>query len=477
MEKTETKNNNNNSPLKAVTTRPRLQEKDWWHPGHLSYLAKKYERLSTEQDEALILDLQAKMRALGANIVRSKRFSLLWLYYQNYIVQAVNLPIFNTLHTILYREVCVARGKLLLGVRGEKNGWLWADIPPEVGSSRDLNLWYDLAAQATTLMPLLTGAGIQGNFDRLLVPAADRFSVQGKWPAGAVDRFEIRLAELLGFEEGFVGEDEVEQIIAQALLDRRYTLVDDRPVLVRLEENPLIDQLVLVQKGDKLLARIETFRYGDLIGTFSINEVSYGTNLDFIKAQEIKRRYEQRGIRYEAFTIHEEIIKSRNFSVLALIATIYRDLVTADKVDGGVRFSVSGSSKKRRKEEPEVEVEGEDNKPKMMTTAWQIIPRRLYTRFDSDITVERNALTKEEEARQKAFRRYHAVMGHVRRYRNREEGWTASAERQDLAVADGIILKPGETYVKPHARGLSALEALGDIRLEDVPHYLRRKRG
>lgn len=159
--------------------------------------------------------------------------------------------------------------------------------------------------------------------------------------------------------------------------------------------------------------------------------------------------------------------------VTALVASIYRDLVTIDEVSAGVRFNTGKSGGGRKKKE-----EDKPEEPKTYTTSWQIIPRRLYTKSlaeAGDVTIEREKLNEQEEGFRRALRRYHAVVGHVRRYRDRPD-FSASYERRSLADGDGIILKMGETYVKPHDRGLSAIEALGEVDLALVPHYLRRGR-
>lgn len=445
--------------------------KDWYDPRHFAFMLEHkwqdQERRAADGDTTARIKLTADLQELANNILRSRRYSLFLDYYTSYQATrgAKFLNLFYDVYSELYRKLCQPKHKLLMGVHKEIP--LWADTPAVAWLTPELTFgksneemeklkfqsrlfWNTAVALAINLLPMLTGQAPQAEYDRLLVPRPDRFFSQ-KTSRAAIEDFNERLGHTLGFPDP-VEPDEVLQIQAQAMLEQRYKLVEQRPVVIRMEENPAVREVILMQKGTVLLARVETYRFGDLVQLFDLTDPDRQDSMLQTLAALTNTPPE---------TLH---------ALPALVASIYRDLVTVDEVTAVTRFN-SGKSTKRKKGEEE------PDKPKTYTTAWQIIPRRLYSnrKNDADILVERAELNAEEQGFRRALRRYHAVCGHVRRYRDKPD-WMASGDRQDLAVADGIILRAGETYVKPHNRGLSALEELGEVDLALVPHYLRRGR-
>jgi hypothetical protein len=451
--------------------------KDWFDPGHLAYMIDhKWQALedkATAGDIASRIKLSSEIGDLANKILLSKRYQLLIDYYRfmasgmstDGVAQPLAYRAFISASTELYRKVCQPKHKLLFGIRHSIP--LWVDCPEWAWLKTDLTkskqemeqqqrqsqfFWQLTTGSAITFMPAFTGKVGQAEYDRLLAPRAENFL---KTPPtnSALSDFDERLGRALGFEEP-VEADEVMQIQAYAMLEQRYKLVEERPVVIRMEDNPAVREVILMQKGVELFARIETYRLGDLLQVFNLEDPD-----------------KREGI-FDNYMVFSAFEPGQLQSVNALIASVYRDLVTVDEVSAGARFSTGKSGGRKKKKEEE-----EPDKPKTYTTSWQIIPRRLYTnrKSEADITVERERLTEQEEGFRRALRRYHAVVGHVRRFKDRPD-FSASYERRSLADSDGIILNLGETYVKPHNRGLSALEELGEVDLALVPHYLRRGR-
>jgi hypothetical protein len=451
--------------------------KDWFDPRYLAYMIEqKWQALdekATAGDITARMKLSAEIGEVANKILLSKRYELLIDYYRHMAVspptdepsRPLAYRAFISASTELYRKVCQPKHKLLFGIR-----WgipLWVDCPEWAWLQNDPAktkqemeqqqrqaqfFWQLTTGAAITFMPAFSGKGGQFEYDRLMVPRAENF-LKAPPSTGALRDFDERLGRALGFVEP-VEADEVMQIQAFAMLEQRYKLVEDRPVVIRMEDNPAVREVILMQKGPELFARIETYRLGDLLQVFHLEDPD-----------------KREGI-FDNYLVFSSFEPGQLQSVNALIASVYRDLVTVDEVSAGVRFN-TGKSGGGRKKKAEDELE----EPKTYTTSWQVIPRRLYTnrKAEAEITVEREKLSEQEEGFRRALRRYHAVVGHVRRFKDRPD-FSASYERRNLADGDGIILKLGETYVKPHNRGLSAIEALGEVDLALVPHYLRRGR-
>lgn len=453
--------------------------KDWYNPRHLIFMVDlSWRELYEKSKEADLQNLGSQIKlateinTLANNISLSKRYRLLLDYYKELIAQTVdaatgqlksdqanNYHAFLQVYCELYRKVCQGKKKLLFGI--SQDAPLWTEGPDWCWQNININVltpynqrffWNCLATLVISLLDLFTGKGLQAEYDRLLVPRSDRF-LEEIPTATALQNFNDHISSMLGFAEP-VDEDEVLQIQASAMLEQRYKLVENRPVVIRLEDNPSVREVILMLKGSNLLAWLETFRFGDLVHFYNLDNI-----------QKAEGMIDQ----YVAFARPPKKLKPGSLqAVNALVISIYKDLVTAEEVSKDVRFPIGskGQSKKGKSEQPET-----------YTTSWQIIPRRFYTnrKTEAYITVERLKLNNEEKAFRQALRRYHGVVGHIRRFRDRPD-FSASFERQQLAQGDGILLKKGETYVKPHNKGLSAIEALGEVDLALVPHYLRRGR-
>jgi hypothetical protein len=423
---------------------------------------------------------------LGNDIIRSKKFYIISDYFQYYSEvtdgylgsdieiktpndKVISLPgfefgrFYSQINLALLIFVCNYKGKLLLGTKNKQP--LWADIPINwnrlefTGGHWGFDSVYGLFF--LKLLSLLTGSQPQQAYDRLILPNGNKWANRSKLSRSNIIELETTVAEHLGFPNGFISEDEYLQILSDAFLSQKYVLVEDRPVLVRLEEHPSIYQVILIKKGNILLARIDTFTNGQFLHMQKLDESSCDDILWSIKGMLV---YKENNIDFE----EQEL----NYIFPSLIATIYRDLVTVEEKEIGTR-RVAGKHK------PDLKTKKVDPlEPKLYTTSWQYIPRRqyIYNRPNDESYMDREPLSEADQHRQHAIRKWHMVCGHIRRYRDKAD-WMASGDKQDQALADGIILRIGETYVKPHARGLNALEELGEIDINSIPHYMRRKMG
>lgn len=424
------------------------------------------------------LKLALQLQELADNIINSRRYSLIY----QYLLYAEEIYLANLkkgqeisfedraffLHclTTLLVKVCCRKGKLLAGVSEFP---LWVPIPDNFKTTLTLSDysiivdWLEPAPIMIFFGQYLTGDQKQQHYDRLLVPAPDRWKTRDffdNW-----QDFELTLAASLGYS-GHVTKKDYEEVLAHIWLERHYTLVPNRPIVVKLENHSLIRQLTLMQKGDTVLARIETYNCGDLVNAFSLNDPDCSNTL------------------LEAYRImNDEFAASYFFAIPTFIAQVYRDLVVLDTIVTNVDTNnqpsllavtandIQNASKTRKKA---------TNNPKKQQIVWKCLPRKMYlktplTTSNAETTVEREALSQEALHKQTLVKRYHEVCGHVRCYHHKEK-WFASTQRQELARADGIILHEGETYVRPHARGKAALATLenGNLDIKQLPHYLWR---
>lgn len=447
---------------------------DWWKPEYFYNQIfggswGKLEAKAQQGDLKSRLEILSNVQELANNILRSKRYYLFVDYYRWFVASGVTdsgiKSSFYPLLIALYRKICEPKHKLLIGMRNnvplwvDAPEWAWQDskIDNDVPSSNVINneimmFWFWVVPTVINLMPLFTGQGQQAAFDRLIFPSPDKVN-KGLLAKGSIIHFNNMLSEMLGFYEP-PENDEVFQILADAILNQRYKLIDGRPVLIRMENNPVVKEVVLMLKFEILIAKIDTVRFGEIVHIFGIadpmlNEGSLG-----------------------AFAANVGIEEGVLQGLSALVATLYRDLVTVENVTATRKLGKAT----KVSDDKVTPADKDKGKPKLYTTSWQLIPRRQYTnQVNSDVLVERDSLTDKETDFRIALRRYHMVCGFIRHYRNKPD-FMAKGEKQDEALADGIILRQGETYVKPHARGLSALDGLGEIDISSVPHYLRRGR-
>ncbi len=358
------------------------------------------------------MEFDAALKQLSRNIILTKRFHLLPQYFNSFNqTQSTGLNSELTEYfffslSYIYKQICLGKGKLLMGF--DKKIPLWVEgsaVLFDLNKADQINNhyhWSILTALALITMPLLTGQGNQAEFDRLLIPSPDRFhfSPPNRWE---LKNFDSRLSLALGYSAGGLEIDEVEKIIAKALLERTYQLVTNRPVLVKMEQNPLVKQVILIQKGDLLLARVETYRFGDLIHFLNLFKT------------------ERPGGMFDTLVVKSGLLPGELNALSGLLAVIYHDLVMAERVEAREIYGVRSKGKKSSVSPQKGELE--ELQPKTNTIAWQYIPRCLYTRQNVgvEMVVERVPVTEEERKQQQAVRKWHMVCGHIRRYRHKPD--------------------------------------------------------
>jgi hypothetical protein len=418
-------------------------------------------------------------------IAHGKKYGLLSDYYNyflnptpydSFLLQTTYLGDFNSewvradsevitkcTKALAYIQDCISgsKGKLLIGAKNSIP--LWTDIP-ESWRRYDQEMWEwrfdgEYKYYLLRLLALFSGADPQQRFDRLLLPQVDKWACTTDWTLNRATKFVEKVARLLGYADGFVSLTDVENILARTYLEKKFTLSNDRPVLIRLENNPIINQVILAMKGDYLVGKICTFSYGELLHIQSVSNMRYPI-IDPVNILDVfiaKLQIEE----YGNLEHGKALI---NWALGALVTTIYHDLVTVEEKEICTRRTA-------------IQPTADPKKPKPFITSWQYIPRRhyVYNRPNDNSLVDREPLSETELQKQRAIRKWHMVCGHIRRYRNKPD-WMASGDKQGEALADGIILRTGETYVRPHARNKGALEELGEIDINSIPHYMRRGR-
>jgi hypothetical protein len=459
-----------NKPQVIQRTKP-----NWWEPGYLIYMvAGPWDDLDLDSEKLML-----GLRWLSKNIVQSKRFNLVSDYFHfyakiseyNFSGVVIDVTIegqrkklgpefsykFSIIAGALYTRVCHEKGKLLVGIKDSKP--LWVEVPDNWYQSS--GSWYfdrNYTVFLLNAMPLFSGDPRQQGFDKLLFPSANRWVSEKSIGHTSLVEIEETVSIHLGFPEGKIDEDEYIRILSDAFLEQKYILIDDRPVLVRLQEHPIVHQIILVKKGQILIARIGTFQFGDFLHYQALDEIWQLDIFNMFKGQQLQKNNKN----FEPSNL--------SWAFATLIASIYRDLVTVEEKEIGTR-RVAGKKK------PDLKTKKIDPlEPKLFTTSWQYIPRRqyIYNRPNDESFMDREPLSETDQHRQRAIRKWHMVCGHIRRYRDKPD-WMASGDKQDQALADGVILRTGETYVRPHARNADALEELGEIDINTIPHYMRRK--
>jgi hypothetical protein len=477
---------------------------DWWKPAYLlshiiheSYSISRTIRKTGVNPLEADADYTAKRYGVLVNlIIQTKRYHVLVDWYYFYLAHLPGMlasyenennisfdkrmklvEAFQEILLFIYSEITIRKKALLVGTASPKNP-LWLTNSgidnlvfnlQKAKSSSELAAMYSLFLYLIRNMPFFTGDQPQGSYDKLVFPeslsAEKLFPIF--WTAEMIENFEEGLTscEPLNMGGEPVAEDELVQILSDAFLNQSYALIEGRPVLVRLQNHPIVHEVVLTRKVDNvyngldmIFARIETHRFGTLLHNFALNELTYDGTLDYAKT-------------FNGLEMKE------NLALTALIASIYRDLIIVEKHEAkDKRFT--GRGKREQLDLVPVEAsEKAQDKPKLFTTIWQYIPRRVsLTRPSSTPPANTHkALTEKDRNQRERIRRWHMVCRHVRRYPDKP-GWMASGDKQDEALAAGLMpLKPGETYVKPHARNVDALAELGEISIEKIPHYLRRK--
>lgn len=471
------------------------EKEQWWRPEYLFNAVQKdiarYSASSSslnsaqrrKQQEATAVE---RAKTLARLIIASKRYSAIatWHSYykkqislvqprpesQNQAELALVVQQFKQELILIHSTISSERGKILVGTKSPKNP-LWLDKKAVMGmaySSQDEQASIIVATEyIISNLEHFTGDMPQAHYDRLLFPpAAQDWPAASDWSVETIKWFEAIIAktEPLGIPSGKIEEDEYAQILTEAYLNQAYSLVEGRPVLVRLDGHPVVHQVILMQKGDLVFTRIETHRHRQLLHNFSLSSLkTYDSTLDYFKAL--------RGI-----------VMDDNLALTALVAAIYRDLVIVEETQTSHPFQNKQVKKKRH---TRLAPTSPADKPALFTTVWQYIPRRRVKTFavtsslDGDnlptMTNERKPLEASESNHRARLRHWHMVRGHIRAYQGKAD-WQATSERQDLADAVGIKLSPGQTYVRPHARNADILTEMveaGEINLENIPHYLR----
>jgi hypothetical protein len=375
---------------------------------------------------------------------------------------------------------------------------------------KDLTVtWAWIADSVLPFLPLLSGRPPQQNFDRLMMPEPNSWSnfigyemLEETFYLGV----ERNIMRALGFdtfirnERTHLNRDDYENVLAEARLNQRNNLIEGRPVLVKISDNLcLIKEIILMQKGHFLLARMlqQPFDITTTIVWAQLKAVNspitrrpsqpLPKSLDLLAAIDLDTG------RYYGFPVNlyhrfgEQAMDC--WSVQTLIATVYRDLVTVDVVErhaetsgkhqvstgidgnGDTNANLNTNAKLSTTKNKVAYDVGNDSGIRRIN--WMVLPRRRYMRTDDETTVERRALTSDEVTKREQFRAYHSVSGFVRKL---PANWKSSDAKKDEALQLGVILRDGETWVRPHGRGLNKLVERGEIDLDSIPHYIRRPR-
>lgn len=439
---------------------------------------------------------------LANNIIRSKRYEVIASWHEYYLEQLdLLISILNELRAQEHRDlgelaryedfeqgmvenyyrllidvylaITKSKQKLLVGcgqISGKSSSSnskvssatpLWLDIPTTWQWEYPANRLTQISVRdpdhtvaiLADLLSLMTGTPPQAQLDRLLYPAPDKWTGFKDWTPVSFQRFHQELAESLGYSAGSVTEDEYAQILADTYLNQTHTLAENRPVLVRLDASPVVHQLILCRKKDKLVCRIGTHAHGDILAHMSLAITNCDSTISYLSG---------------AFTGE----RNTNETLGALIATIYHDLVVVERVSTTAKKpSLTGFGKNGN---ALIATATSQAKPDLLTTIWKYIPQKIHAESE-ETNNDRQLLSEGELTRRQAIRRWHSVCGHIRRYKDKAD-WEASSARQELARQDGVILRPGETYVRPHDRNVPALAELGNINISEIPHYLRRSK-
>ena len=260
--------------------------------------------------------------------------------------------------SLLYDSVCYKKEKLLVGI--EDDAPLWMPLPAFLDNKHlmaHIFKWMYVAILVYPCLKFLSGETKQQVYDRLLLPAQNRWPPLSFWKKESIVNFEKSIAQGLGYKRGLLTYDDLYEVLVQISLERRYTLVDQKPVLVRLPEQRMIKQIWLIPKGGSLLTKIETMLGFDLVNFISSDEGIWGGMFQALPFE----------------------LEEGGYAIPVLIAHIYKTLVTVEELEssGQTALRVSPASK------PE-----ESTKDKISYN-WQYIPRRQYLRNGGNEAVER----------------------------------------------------------------------------------------
>lgn len=339
-----------------------------WKPAILEYLQIKsaYPTPHTPQQKATNTKFGKYLLDLASKIEASKRYNLIWEYRQYLAkieppdmseISEEDAEIFSSFflaHIALYAMICNRKGRILAGIVDYP---LWIDFPLRQDQKmfESGEVWLELAPTLLWIAQFLSGDNKQQAYDRLLLPQPGRWPIHKTWTKTTFEKFLTDITHGLGFSgEGerkkkYVTQEEFETILAQAIVNRRYTLVKNRPVLVRLINDPQVNEVFLMEKDNCIIAKIVTHENGDILTMLSLNDPEETESSLFLlpmEADNHKKILSGVDKTYLEYINHR---KELYYTVPALIAAIYRDLVTAKVVEGVRQADESGKKETGKK--------------------------------------------------------------------------------------------------------------------------------
>jgi hypothetical protein len=443
-----------------------MNRTDQQSPYHLIQLFLEFNKNqnSNKNYQELSFEYNKMLKKLANKIMSKEWYHLLWYYYiMGEILDWVNLvnvpeleehPVYQRLiHQYrqlvldMFKLVCGLKKKWLYGVKDEP---LWGPFP-EIQKGLSLNELQkkhpakldDAIINTFRFMPILSGKRPQLFFDRVMIPDPTHYPANiAKWAK------QTGLTPDSGCGEP-VKMGDYEQILINLELNRKKHLVIDKPVMVKLENHAWAETVLFQQKTEHLiLAKVTPLNGPEMLIQVSTRYLPVApVNVD------PKR------------TI--DVINNADIRLEYFVLSLYQHLVIPEEITLEKPLVRRNSSKSKNT----------TGKPK-----WVLLPRKTYMpvtgRVEIDnITIEDRPLLPKEEKTQKFYRVYHEVGQFTRTL---PPGHKPNPSKL-ASVPPGIVLEPGQTWVKPHTRGMAYLEQLmqelGDddmINLEKIPRFLKR---